>query len=109
MDGILLNVLIAAACAAVLIGVIWWKFRREIRFIFKKTKVEGRITNWLAAIQEGKRVYYPVIEFESVEKGKVIFRAEEMCEGEPLYAIGTPVTVVYLPGDVEIRKVIYPS
>lgn len=109
MDNTYSNILVASAVVLIAVAVLWWKFRKEIRFMFNKTRVEGTITNWLGAIQDGKRVYYPLIEFESPEKGKVTFRAEEMCEGEPLYERGTKVTVVYLPGDVEMRKVIYPS
>lgn len=109
MEITLLNVIVAIICVLIVVAFFWWKFRKEIQFLFKQTKVDGTITNWLATMQDGKRVYYPMIEFESVEKGKVTFRAEEMCEGEPLYDRGTKVTVVYLPGDVEMRKVIYPS
>jgi hypothetical protein len=109
MDNTYSNVIVAGAVGLIIAAVLWWKFRKEIQFMFRKTRVEGTITNWLGAIQDGKRVYYPMIEFESAEKGKITFRAEEMCEGAPLYDPGTKVTVVYLPGDVEMRKVIYPS
>jgi hypothetical protein len=109
MEITLINILVAAACVLVILIAVWLKFRKEIQFMFRRTKVEGTIVNWMAAVQDNKRVYYPMIAFESIEKGKITFRAEEMSEGEPLYALGTKVTVVYLPGDVEMRKVIYPS
>lgn len=109
MDSYFFNVIAIIVVIAVITGFLWWKFQKEIQFTYKKQKAEGIIVNWMGATQEGKRVFYPMIEFEVPGRGSITFRAEEMCTGEPLYERGTRVEVFYLPSDPEIRKVIYPS
>ncbi|MFN0033241.1 MAG: DUF3592 domain-containing protein, partial [Flavobacteriales bacterium] len=63
----------------------------------------------MAAMQEGKRVYYPMIEFSTASGRHIAFRADEMCEGQPMFPVGTQVQVLYLPQDPEVRKVVYPK
>ena len=62
MEITLLNVMVALICVLIVVAFFWWKFRKEIQFLFKQTKVDGTITNWLATMQDGKRVYYPMID-----------------------------------------------
>lgn len=59
--------------------------------------------------REGKQTrYYPMIEF-ALEDGTVQrYRAEESCEGAPLYAVGTEVQVKYLKNDPKTVRTIYP-
>jgi hypothetical protein len=69
----------------------------------------GKIVNWMSAVVGGKRYFYPMIEFTPEGYERQLFRAEDRCEGEPMYQPGTEVIVKYLPTDPEYRKVIYPS
>ncbi len=101
--------IIAGAILIFILAVLYWKFRKELKFLMKKSEAEGTIINWMAAVQAGKKVYYPMIEFDAPDKGRIAFRAEEMCEGEPMYPRGTKVKIIYLPEDPEVRKVIYPT
>jgi hypothetical protein len=84
-------------------------YRKEIMFLFRGKKCQGRIVNWMSAVVGGKRYYYPMIEFTPEGFERQLFRAEDRCEGEPMYQPGTVVQVKYLPSDLEYRKVIYPK
>lgn len=101
----LLYILIITAVTAV--GLVL--YRKEIAFLFKAKKVPGKVVNWMSAVIGGKRYFYPMIEFTPHGYEAQLFRAEDRCEGEPLYPPGTQVEVKYLPGDIEFRKVIYPA
>jgi hypothetical protein len=50
-----------------------------------------------------------MIEFTPPGFERQLFRAEDRCEGEPMFPPGTEVTVKYLESDLEFRKVIYPK
>jgi hypothetical protein len=84
-------------------------YRKEIAFLLKPKSCEGKIVNWMSAVIAGKRYYYPMIEFTPTGFEKQLFRAEDRCEGEPLFEPGTAVTVKYLESDIEFRKVVYPK
>lgn len=84
-------------------------YRKEITFLFKAKTCEGKIVNWMSAVIGGKRYYFPMIEYTPAGFEKQLFRAEDRCEGSPLYEPGTPVTIKYLDSDIEYRKVIYPK
>ena len=84
-------------------------YRKEIMFLLRGKKCQGRIVNWMSAVVGGKRYYYPMIEFTPEGFERQLFRAEDRCEGEPMYQPGTEVQVKYLPSDLEYRKVIYPK
>lgn len=84
-------------------------YRKEILFIFKKKEAEGTIVNWMSSTEKGKRYYYPLIEFVTEDRGSFTFRADERCEGSPMFEPGTKVVVKYLPNDPEFRKVVYPQ
>lgn len=98
----------AGLIVALVIGIYYW-YRKDIAFIFSKKETEGIIVNWMTATEKGQRYFYPVIEFVPEGKNKISFRADERCEGQPLYDPGTMVRVLYLPNDPEFRKVVYPS
>ncbi len=83
-------------------------YRKEITFQFKAKSCTGKIVNWMSAVVGGKRFYFPMIEFTPAGYEQQLFRAEDRCEGEPMYAPGTVVTVKYLESDIEYRKVVYP-
>ena len=84
-------------------------YRREISFLFRGKKRPGRIVNWMSAVIGGKRYYYPMIEFTPEGFERQLFRAEDRCEGKPMFDPGTEVIVKYLESDLEHRKVIYPK
>ena len=84
-------------------------YRKEIMFLLRGKKCKGRIVNWMSAVVGGKRYYYPMIEFTPEGFERQLFRAEDRCEGEPMFQPGTEVVVKYLPSDLEYRKVIYPK
>jgi hypothetical protein len=84
-------------------------YRKEIVFFLRAKKSKGKIVNWMSAVVGGKRYFYPMIEFTPEGYERQLFRAEDRCEGEPMYQPGTEVIVKYLPTDPEYRKVIYPG
>jgi len=84
-------------------------YRKEIVFFLRAKKSNGKIVNWMSAVVGGKRYFYPMIEFTPEGYERQLFRAEDRCEGEPMYQPGTEVIVKYLPTDLEYRKVIYPA
>ncbi len=100
--------LIYSGTALVVLIVGYIKFRYEILFMFRKQETEGVITNWMATSQEGKRYFYPMIDFQLEDGQRITFRAEERSEGKPMYAPGTKVKIQYLAQKPTIRKVIYP-
>jgi Mor family transcriptional regulator len=84
-------------------------YRKEIAFMLRAKKVKGQIVNWMSAVIGGKRYYFPMIEYTPSGFERQLFRAEDRCEGEPMFEPGTEVTVKYLESDLEYRKVIYPK
>jgi hypothetical protein len=99
----------ATLIAALLIGVIWWKFSSDIRFAMKGRWTEGRIMNWMSATEAGKKYYYPLIEFCTEGGVSVTYRAEERSEGKPMYEPGTTVKVKYDPENPKRVKTVYPK
>lgn len=102
-----LLIYIGAALVVLITG--YFKFRYEIMFLFSKQETEGTITNWMSSTEDGKRYFYPMIEYYTLEHAKITFRAEERSEGSPMYEPGTKVIVKYLPKKPDVRKVVYPS
>ena len=84
-------------------------YRKEISFLLRAKKTNGKIVNWMSAVIGGKRFYYPMIEFTPEGFERQLFRAEDRCEGQPMFDPGTEVIVKYLESDLEYRKVIYPK
>lgn len=93
--------------AVIVVGLLM--YQKEILFLFRKKETKGVIVNWMSSVEKGKKFYYPMIEFEIPERGKITFRADDRCENKPLYERGTAVIIRYLPSDIEFRKVIYPK
>lgn len=101
-----LLIYISLVAAIIIAGFLM--YRKDILFLFRKKKTEGQIINWMASNEKGKKYFYPMIEFQPEGLNRIVFRADERCEGEPLYAPGTKVIIYYLPQDIEFRKVVYP-
>lgn len=95
--------------ALVVILFVWWKFKDQLLFSFQNIEVEGVISNWMAMNEGGKKYFYPLITFYTQEGKEVKFRAEERCEGAPMYDPGTKVSVRYHKNDPNMRKVKYPN
>ncbi|MEN9640515.1 MAG: hypothetical protein RLZZ262_2384 [Bacteroidota bacterium] len=101
--------LIACLTLVIFTTVLLIKFRLEIRLRWKGIYVDGEIINWMSAIDEGKRYYYPLI-IAHLPSGKELkFRAEERCEHEPMFPIGTKVRIKLLQQQPDIRQVEYPD
>ncbi|MDZ4751389.1 MAG: DUF3592 domain-containing protein [Flavobacteriales bacterium] len=103
------EILVIASSVIVIGGAIYWKFRKDIQLATSSQKSEGIITNWMATQEGGKRYFYPLIEFYDNKGQKHSFKAEERCEGQPMYEQGTKVVVKYLESDPEKRKTVYPG
>jgi hypothetical protein len=95
--------------AVIILAFVYWKFRDQIFFPFKHKKVKGVITNWMSMNEKGVRYFYPLIEYTTLEGRLVKFRAEERCEGEPMFDPGTEVEVQYIPGNAQLVKIKYPN
>jgi|JI7StandDraft_1071085.scaffolds.fasta_scaffold139774_2 hypothetical protein len=103
------EILIYAGIVILVIATGLFMYRKEILFSLRKKETTGKIVNWMSASEKGKKFFYPMVEFETSEFGKVTFRAEERCENNPMFPPGTDVKIYYLSTDKEQRKVEYPS
>ena len=91
------------------IGIGIYLFKDTVRFAFKSVKTPGRIVNWMSASEKGKRYYYPVIEYTPTDGETLRVRTEDRCEIEPLYTVGTEVTVKYDSANFKTIRVEYPK
>ena len=91
------------------IGLGVYLFKDTVRFGFKAKQTNGRIVNWMSATEKGKKYFYPVIEFqpEGAETQRV--RLEDRCEGEPMYSVGTILSVKYDSNNFKNIRVTYPK
>ena len=102
------EVLISIACAAIIIGVVWYR-RDFIFFRWRSVETEGTITNWMSATEKGVRYFYPIIEFRLKNGTAKSFRAEERCANTPMYERGSKVMIRYLEKNPDELKVIFPK
>lgn len=58
---------------------------------------------------KGKLILHPVISFTPENGESRKYRADESCEGKPMYPVGTKVTVLYNPKDPGQVKTRYPK
>ena len=91
------------------IGIGIYLFKDTVRFAFKSKKIVGRIVNWMSATEKGKKYFYPVIEYTPKGGETLRVRTEDRCENEPLYAVGTEVTVKYDTANFKTIRVAYPK
>jgi hypothetical protein len=103
------DILVYVGFGLLLVALVIFLYRKDVAYLFRKQETEGVIVNWMAATEKGVKYFYPMIEFSPDGLTQKTFRAEERCEGQPLYPPGTKVKIFYLPTDPEHRKVIYPS
>lgn len=95
-------------CAIVLIAVISWKVRSTMKAKNDLVERPGIISNWLSAQQNGKPIFKPVIKFIGLQNVEMELPADDYCEGEPEYPIGTQVMVKINPNKPESIQVTYP-
>ncbi len=101
--------LIAIVLGIIVIAILIWRLSPIIFFRFRSIAVSGRITNWMSMKEKGVAYFYPMIEFETLEGRKMNLRADDRCEGRPLYPVGTKITVHYDKKDPKNLKVVYPK
>lgn len=81
-------------CVAIL-GIVLWRLSPILFFKMRALSVQGKITNWMSMKDKGVTYYYPMIEFTDLNGTNHNYRADERCEGRPLYPIGSNVVVHY--------------
>lgn len=95
----------------VFVGVaifIIWRLSPIIFFRFRAINVEGSITNWMSNKEKGVTYYYPLVEFNTLEGEKISFRADDRCEGRPMFPIGTKVNIAYDKKNPKNVRTTYP-
>ena len=91
------------------IGIGFYLFKDTVRFALKSQRAPGRIVNWMSATEKGKKFFYPVIEYTPLGGETMRIRTEDRCEIEPLYPVGSSVTVKYDPSNFKTIRVEYPK
>jgi hypothetical protein len=91
------------------IGIGIYLFKDTVRFALKGQRTSGRIVNWMSASENGKKYFYPVIEFTPNGGETLRVRTEDRCESEPMFAVGTAVTVKYDTSNFKTIRVEYPK
>ncbi len=91
------------------IGIGIYLFKDTVRFALKSQKTNGRIVNWMSASEKGKKYFYPVIEYTPTGGETIRTRTEDRCENEPMYSVGSAVTVKYDPSNFKTIRVEYPK
>lgn len=108
-DGLFPDWLAYAIIVLLIVGLLYWKLSATVAFMRKGKKTTGIISNWMLA-KEGKETrYYPMIEFRLDDGSTQRYRAEESCEGAPMFEVGTQVEVEYLENDPKTVRTKYPS
>ena len=90
------------------IAIVIWRLNDVLFFSLRAKKAEGIIVNWMQQNAAGIATFFPLIEFTTEKGEKIQYRAEESCEGKPLYPRGTSVTVRYDPRNPKLNKTTYP-
>jgi hypothetical protein len=95
--------------ALAVLALGYYIFREDLTMRFKGKTVEGKIVNWMATTEKGVKYFYPVIEYLPEGGELQRLRADDRCEDEPMYAVGTQVTVRHHPKDFRKIEVQYPE
>ena len=95
-------------CVAILV-IVFWRLSPILFFKARAINVEGRITNWMSMKEKGIIYYYPMIEFKDLNGQIQSYRADERCEGRPMYPIGSKVVVHYDKKNPTNAKTTYPE
>lgn len=93
----------------IILAFVYWKFRDQIFFPIRHKKVKGKIVNWMSMNEKGIRYFYPLIEYTTLRGQTLKFRADERCEGSPIYEQGTEVEIRYLEEKPDYVKIKYPK
>ena len=100
---------LSIVCGLLVVGFVIWRLSPLLFFRFKAQKATGRITNWMSVKENGTVFFYPLIEYTTAAGQVVSYRANERCEGRPMYPVGTVVEVSYLPKDPKDTRTEYPE
>ncbi len=103
------NPWIFAAGTLVILALLYWRLKDLIVLPGQWQITEGTIVNWMKREEKGKRFFHPMIEYKPENSAKTQFRAEDHSENEPMFKIGTKVTVKYNKKNPTQVKIIYPS
>lgn len=93
----------------VVLAIGYYIFKEDLIMRFKGLEVEGQIVNWMSTSEKGIKYFYPVIEYTPVGGEKQRLRADDRCEDEPMYEVGTAVKVKHHPKDFRKIQVQYPE
>jgi len=100
---------IAVVLCISILGLVFWRLSPLLFFKSRAINVEGRITNWMSMKEKGIVYYYPMIEFTDLNGQNQSYRADERCEGRPIYPIGSKVIVHYNQKNPTNAKTTYPK
>ena len=109
MENSVLSWVLSSLCVLGILGILWWRIAPIVLFRRRAIETRGKITNWMSAKVKGVTVYKPIIAFNTEKGMRFTFVSEDRCEGKPMYAIGTEVTVLYDPKDPKNNKIEYPE
>ncbi|NNE54697.1 MAG: DUF3592 domain-containing protein [Flavobacteriales bacterium] len=102
---LVLSIVLGVAVVAILI----WRLAPLMFFKLSAISVPGRITNWMSMKEGGKPYFYPMIEFATLDGQSITTRADDRCEGRPIYPVGTKVIVHYHKKDPRNFRIEYPE
>lgn len=88
---------------------ILWRLSPIIFFRFRAIHVPGKITNWMSRKEKGVNYFYPMIEFDTLEGTAISMRADDRCEGRPMFPIGTAIEVAYDKKNPKNIRITYPQ
>jgi hypothetical protein len=104
-----IRLILSVLCIAAVVGILWWRLSPLLLFRKRAHRVTGTITNWMGGRLKGEAVFKPVIRFVTQDGREFTVATEDHCKGEPMYPIGTEVTVLYDPKNPENYRVDYPE
>ena len=100
---------LAAILGLIVLVILVWRLSPLVFFKFRSISVEGKITNWMSMREKGTSYFYPMIAFTTLDGKPINFRADERCEGRPMYPIGTKVVVHYDKKNPQNCRIGYPD
>lgn len=100
---------LSGLCILLFVGIVFWRLSPLLFFKRKAVQVPGVIANWMRVREKGTPYFYPLIRYKDAQGEAQEFRADERCEGHPMYPVGTVVTVFYNPKKPNQRQTEYPD
>ena len=100
---------LTGVCIVAFLGIVYWRLSPVLFFKKRATQVPGVIANWMRVREKGQPYFYPLIRYKDLHGQAHEYRADERCEGHPMYPVGTPVTVFYNPNNPKQVQTEYPD